>query len=44
MDNWYIDINVVNAYQNLGDYPGPNNRMSSCCLAMRTLMTDDDIM
>jgi 5-methylcytosine-specific restriction protein A len=43
MNSTYLDINSGVIHRDIGDYPGKNHRMPSCCLAMRALMIEGDI-
>ena len=43
MDNECVDINSGDVHRALGNYPGKNHRMPSCCLAMKDIMIIGDI-
>lgn len=37
-----LDVNAGELHRELGDYPGPDHRMPSCCAAMRAAMRAGD--
>jgi hypothetical protein len=39
----HVDINARDLHTSVGGYPGSNNRMPMCCNAMRSIMTEGDI-
>lgn len=39
-----VEVTAGALHRRVGDYPGPNHRMPSCCNAMRRVMTDGDVL
>ena len=39
----FIDISAGNLHELVGDYPGPDHRMPSCCAVMRGEMGANDV-
>lgn len=37
-----VDVNAGNLHRRVGDYPGADHRMPSCCSVMRAGMTAND--
>ena len=37
----FVDVRAGNLHIALGDYPGPDNRMSNCCQVMKAAMAKD---
>lgn len=37
----FVDVRAGDLHSALGDYPGPNNRMSNCCQVMKAAMVAD---